>query len=93
MGLVFLPLKVIVGKASNTLPTITFNGRKTRPIMTRIDLLCCLDNQPRSSMAYYINEIEEGQICGTYTNFPNITYPLVDVLADAFVRKAVELIK
>lgn len=85
--------KPIAQKVLDALPTITFNGRKTRPIMTRIDLLCCLDNQPKSSMAYYINEIEEGQICGTYTNFPNITYPLVDVLADAFVRKAVELIK
>lgn len=85
--------KPIAEQALKVLPTITFNGRQTRPVMIRIDLLCCSQNKPKSSKAYYINEIEEGQICGTYTNFPNITYPLVDILADAFVRKATELIK
>ena len=42
---------------------------------------------------YYLNEIEEGGLAGTYTNFKQITYPIIDILADAYVRKAVELLK
>ena len=28
--------------------------------MTRIDMVCCLDNKPLSSYDYYLIEIEEG---------------------------------
>ena len=61
--------------------------------MTRIDMVCCLDNKPKKSYAYYLNEIEEGGIAGTYTNAKGINYPIVEVLADAYVRKANELLK
>ena len=44
-------------------------------------------------MKYYLNEIEEGGLAGSYTDFKNITYPLVDILAEAYVRKSIELLK
>lgn len=79
-------------KVLKTIPKLTFNGKKTLPVATRIDFVCCLDNKPRSSNKYFVNEIEEGNIAGTYTNIEGINYPLVDIMADAFVRKAVELL-
>ena len=80
-------------KVNKAIPKLSFNGRKTDPVMTRIDMVCCLDNKPKSSLDYYLNEIEEGGLAGTYTDFKQITYPIVEVLADAYVRKANELLK
>ena len=85
--------KEIGKKVNRSIPKLVFNGKKTDPVMTRVDLVCCLDNKPKSSLAYYLNEIEEGGLAGTYTNIEGITYPIVDILADAYVRKAVELVK
>ena len=56
-------------------------------------MVCCLDNKPKKSYAYYLNEIEEGGIAGTYTGTKGIDYPIVEILADAYVRKANELLK
>ena len=39
---------------------------------------------------FFVNEIES-DIAGTYTNFPNIKYPMVDVMADTYVKKTREL--
>jgi hypothetical protein len=85
--------KEIGEKVVKSIPKLIFNGRKVNPVMTRIDTVCCLDNKPQSSLAYYLNEIEEGGLAGTYTNFKQITYPIVDILAEAYVRKASELLK
>ncbi len=38
-------------------------------------------------------EIEEGGLAGSYTDFKQITFPFVDVMADAYVRKARELLE
>ena len=70
-----------------------FNGKKTDPVMTRVDVVCCLDNKSQNSLDYYLNEIEEGGIAGSYTNIKTVNYPIVEVLADAYVRKANELLK
>ena len=43
-------------------------------------------------MKFYVNEIEEGGIAGTYLDFKNVKYPMVEILADGFVKKAHELI-
>jgi hypothetical protein len=83
----------IGGNVIKSIPKLSFNGRKVDPVMTRIDVVCCLDNKPKSSLKYYLNEIEEGGLAGTYTNFKQITYPIVDILAEAYVRKAKELLK
>jgi len=85
--------KEIGSKVVTTIPKLSFNGRKVNPVMTRIDVVCCLDNKPKSSLDYYLNEIEEGGLAGTYTDFKQITYPIVEILADAYVRKATELLK
>jgi len=79
-------------KVLKAIPKLEFNGRKTTPVMTRVDMVCCLDNKPHTSLEYYLNEIEEGGLAGTYTNIEQITYPIVDILADAYVRKATELV-
>ena len=68
-------------------------GKTTTPVATRIDLTCCLDNKPLKSMEFYVNEIEEGGIAGTYINFKNVKYPMVEILADSFVKKANSLLK
>ena len=85
--------KEIGDKVHKSIPKLVFNGRKTMPVMTRVDVVCCLDNSPLSSMKYYLNEIEEGGLAGSYTDFKKITYPFVEVIAEAYVRKAVELLK
>jgi hypothetical protein len=85
--------KEIGTKVVKTIPKSKFNGRLSDPVMTRIDMVCCLDNKPKTSYAYYLNEIEEGGIAGSYTNVKTVDYPIVEVLADAYVRKANELIK
>lgn len=85
--------KQLGNKVHKALPKLVFNGKKTTPVMCRLDFVCCLDNKPQSSMDYYLNEIEEGGLAGTYTDFKNIKFPIVEVMADAYVRKANELLK
>uniref|UniRef100_A0A6C0CDU7 ATP-grasp domain-containing protein n=1 Tax=viral metagenome TaxID=1070528 RepID=A0A6C0CDU7_9ZZZZ len=80
-------------KVNKAIPKLEFNGRKTDPVMTRVDMVCCLDNKPLSSYDYYLNEIEEGGLAGSYTDFKQITFPFVEVLSDAYVRKARELLE
>lgn len=80
-------------KVNKAIPKLEFNGRKTMPVMTRVDLVCCLDNKALSSYDYYLNEIEEGGLAGSYTDFKQITFPFVEVLSDAYVRKARELLE
>ena len=84
--------KPLAVKTIKAIPKLVFNGKKTDPVMTRIDFVCCIDNKPFKSLDYYLNEIEEGGLAGSYTNFDNIHYPIVDILADAYVRKATELL-
>ena len=84
--------KSIGEKVIKAIPKSKFNGKKSDPVMTRIDMVCCLNNKPKSSYEYYLNEIEEGGIAGTYTNTKGVDYPIVELLADAYVRKAVQLI-
>ncbi|ANS04232.1 hypothetical protein [uncultured Mediterranean phage] len=84
--------KEIGQKVMKVLPKISFNGRKTNPVATRLDLTCCLGNKSIKSLEYYLNEIEEGGIAGTYLDFKNVKYPTVEILADSFVKKAHELI-
>tara|TARA_Y100000389_G_scaffold24325_3_gene21013 strand:- start:1328 stop:2389 length:1062 start_codon:yes stop_codon:yes gene_type:complete len=85
--------KQIGDKVHKSLPKLVFNGRKTSPVMTRVDVVCCLDNKPIKSLDYYLNEIEEGGLAGSYTDFTQITFPFVEIMAEAYVRKAIELLK
>ena len=73
------------------IPKISFNRKKTIPVMVRIDFTCCLHNEKFSPSNYFVNEIES-DIAGTYINFPNIKYPMLEVLADTYIKKAKELI-
>jgi len=85
--------KEIGEKVIKTIPKLKMMGKTTIPVSTRIDLTCCLDNKPLKSMKFYVNEIEEGGIAGTYLDFKNVKYPAVEVLADSFVKKARLLLK
>ncbi len=77
-------------KVIDNLPPIIINKQKINPVMIRTDFACCLGNQPKKSLKYYLNEIEY-QDAGTFVNFDTIQYPIVTVLADVFVKKAREL--
>ena len=85
--------KEIGEKVVKTIPKLKMMGKTTIPVSTRIDLTCCLDNNPLKSMDFYVNEIEEGGIAGTYLDFKNVKYPAVEILADSFVKKARLLLK
>ncbi len=85
--------KDIGEKVVKTIPKLKMMGKTTIPVSTRIDLTCCLDNKPLKSMDFYVNEIEEGGIAGTYLDFKNVKYPAVEILADSFVKKARLLLK
>ena len=85
--------KDIGEQVMKTIPKLKMMGKTTTPVATRIDLTCCLDNKPLKSMKFYVNEIEEGGIAGTYINFNNVNYPMVEILADSFVKKAQSLLK
>jgi len=82
--------KEIGEKAINLVPPIIINKKKVLPVLLRTDFTCCLNNNEKSKK-YFLNEIEY-QLCGSYINFSNIKYPYVPVMADAFVKKAQELI-
>jgi hypothetical protein len=40
-----------------------------------------------------LNEIEEGGLAGSYIDFKQIAFPFVEVMSDAYVRKARELLE
>ena len=82
--------KEIGEKAINLVPPIIINKKKVLPVLLRTDFTCCLNNNEKSKK-YFLNEIEY-QLCGSYINYSNIKYPYVPVIADAFVKKAQELI-
>ena len=77
-------------KVMEVIPKISFNRKKTIPAMVRIDFTCCLHNKKFSPSNYFVNEIES-DIAGTYINFKNIKYPMLEVMADTYVKKAKEL--
>ncbi len=77
-------------RVMEVIPKISFNRKKTIPAMVRIDFTCCLHNKKFSPSNYFVNEIES-DIAGKYINFKNIKYPMLDVLADTYVKKAKEL--
>ena len=85
--------KEIGEKVIKTIPKFKVLDKNTTPVCTRIDLSCCLGNKSLKSMEFFVNEIEEGGIAGSYTNVKTVDYPIVEVLAAAYVRKANELIK
>lgn len=82
--------KSIGEKALNTLPKIKVKGKVVKPVMVRTDFTCCMDNKKHIPTNYFLNEVEH-QDAGSYVNNPNIKYPYVQVMADAFVKKAHEL--
>jgi len=77
-------------RVMEVIPKISFNRKKTIPAMVRIDFTCCLHNKKFSPSNYFVNEIES-DIAGTYINFKNIKYPMLEVMADTYVKKAKEL--
>ena len=77
-------------KIFEILPKIPFNRKKTIPVLIRIDFACCKNNKANTKNNYFVNEIES-DIAGLYINFPNIKYPALEVLANAYVQKAYEL--
>ena len=74
------------------LPKITFNKKKSLPVLIRIDFACCKGNKKMNPKNYFVNEIES-DIAGLYINFPNVKYPALEILADTYVQKAYELVK
>ena len=59
--------------------------------MVRIDFTCCLNNKKFSPSNYFVNEIES-DIAGTYINFPNVKYPMLEIMADTYIKKAKDLL-
>lgn len=80
----------IGNKIMEVLPKITFNKKKSLPVLIRIDFACCKNNKKMDPKNYFVNEIES-DIAGLYINFPNIKYPALEVLANTYVQKAYEL--
>ena len=78
-------------KVIKVLPKISFNKKKSLPVMVRIDFTCCQKNKKFSPSNYFVNEIES-DIAGTYINFPNVKYPMLEVLSDAYVKKSKSLL-
>jgi hypothetical protein len=74
----------------DVIPKVLFNHKKVLPAMIRIDFTCCKNNRKHSPINYFVNEIES-DIAGTYTNFPNVKYPILDVMSDTYVKKSKEL--
>lgn len=80
----------IGNKIFEILPKISFNRKKTIPVLIRIDFACCKNNINKKATKYFVNEIES-DIAGLYINFPNITYPALEILANTYVQKAYQL--
>lgn len=74
-------------KVVDVIPKIKFNKKNVLPAMIRIDFSCCLKNKKFSAKNYFVNEIES-DIAGTYINFPNVKYPMLEVMADTYIKKA-----
>ena len=77
-------------KVIECLPRISFNRKKVLPALIRIDFSCCKDNKRHAPINYFVNEIES-EIAGSYTNFENVKYPYMEVMADTLVKKTKEL--
>lgn len=77
-------------KIFETLPMIQFKNKKSIPVLIRIDFACCKNNSNKKASNYFVNEIES-DIAGLYINFPNVTYPAIEILANTYVQKAYEL--
>ena len=56
-----------------------------------INVNYCKGNKKFSPSNYFVNEIES-DIAGTYINFPNVKYPMLEVLSDAYVKKSKSLL-
>ena len=80
----------IGNKVIECIPKISFNKKRVYPAMIRIDFTCCLKNKKYSPKNFFVNEIES-DIAGTYINFENVKYPMLHVLADAYIKKTQEL--
>ena len=77
-------------KVVEVIPKVKFNRKSVLPAMIRIDFSCCLKNKKYNAKNYFVNEIES-DIAGTYTNFQNVKYPMLEVMADTYVKKVKEL--
>ena len=73
------------------LPKIRVNNKVVKPVLVRTDFTCCQENKSHSPQNYYLNEVEH-QDAGSYVTYENIKYPYVQVMADSFVKKALELV-
>uniref|UniRef100_A0A6C0L4T1 ATP-grasp domain-containing protein n=1 Tax=viral metagenome TaxID=1070528 RepID=A0A6C0L4T1_9ZZZZ len=73
------------------LPKIKVGGKTIKPVLVRTDFTCCKENKKHHPNNYFLNEIEH-QDAGSYVNSDEIKYPYVQVMADAFVKKAHELV-
>ena len=81
-----------IGKnALDLFPPIIVNKKRVKPVFVRTDFACCLDNDNKKKK-YYLNEVEN-QCAHSYSDKSGITYPFMQVIADAFVKKAQELVK
>lgn len=83
--------KEIGEKALELFPPIIVNKKRVKPVFIRTDFTCCL-NDNNKSQKYYLNEVEN-QCAHSYCDKPGITYPFMEVIADAFVKKAYELVQ
>ena len=78
-------------KTLQLLPKIKVNNTIVKPVLVRTDFTCCQNNKKHSPKNYFLNEVEH-QDAGSYTNYWEIKYPYVQVMADSYVKKAQELI-
>jgi hypothetical protein len=79
-------------RVMEVIPDVKYKKKSTIPVMVRIDFGCCLGNKAKTSANFFVNEIEH-QDAGSLTNYEDVHYPYVEVMADSFVKKARELIK
>jgi hypothetical protein len=83
-------IKEIGNKILKIIPPLKFNRKQSIPVMLRIDFACCKHNKKFHPNNLFVNEIEY-QDAGTYTNL-GVTYPIVPILSDAFVKRARQLV-
>ena len=81
----------IGNRVVDVITKIKLKKNSVLPAMIRIDFSCCLKNKKYSAKNYFVNEIES-DIAGTYINFPNVKYPMLEVMADTYVKRAHSLI-
>ena len=80
----------IGNKVIRCMPKVKFKRKSVLPAMIRIDFTCCMNNRKYSANNFFVNEIES-DIAGTYINFPNVKYPMLEVMADTYIKKIQEL--